>query len=66
MTIGKAYESAKIEVQACSANRPPTKESLKAVSKNKPKKMGVPAKWEFMAFQARNLAPPGEQSTNIK
>ena len=39
MTIGKAYESAKIEVQACSANRPPTKESLKAVSKNKPKKV---------------------------
>ena len=39
MTIGKAYESAKIEVQECSANRPPTKESLKAVSRNKPKKV---------------------------
>ena len=22
----------------------------------------VPAKWELMAFQARNSAPPGEQS----
>ena len=66
--IGKAYESTKIKVQKyqCSTNRPPAKESIKAVSKNKPKKMGVPAKWEFMAFQARNLAPPGEQSTNIK
>ena len=41
MTIGKAYESAKIEVQECSANRPPAKESLKAVSKNKPMKVLV-------------------------
>ena len=39
MTIGKAYGSAKIEVQECSANRLPTKESLKAVCKNKPKKV---------------------------
>ena len=23
----------------------------------------VPAKWKLMAFQARNSAPPGEQST---
>ena len=30
MTIGKAYESTKIEVQECSANRPPAKESIKA------------------------------------
>ena len=39
MTIGKSYESAKIEVQECSANQPPTKESIKVVSKNKPKKV---------------------------
>ena len=39
MTIGKSYESTKIEVQECSANRPPAKESIKAVSKNKPKKV---------------------------
>ena len=66
MTIGKSYESAKIEVQECSANRPPAKESIKAVSKNKPKKVlmsNVPANWELMAFQARNSAPPKEQST---
>ena len=47
MRIGKAYESTRIEVQECSANRPPAKESLKAVSKNKPKKVlmcNVPAK----------------------
>ena len=66
MTIGKAYESTKIEVQECSANRPPAKESIKAVSKNTPKKVlmsNVPANWELMAFQARNSAPPKEQST---
>ena len=34
MTIGKSYESTKIEVQEYSANRPPAKESIKAVSKN--------------------------------
>ena len=39
MTIGKSYESTKTEVQECSANRPPAKESIKAVSKNKPKKV---------------------------
>ena len=38
MTIFKSYESTKTEVQECSANRPPAKESIKAVSKNKPKK----------------------------
>ena len=39
--IGKAYESTKIKVQKyqCSTNRPPAKESIKAVSKNKPKKV---------------------------
>ena len=66
MTLGKAYESSKIEVQEYSANRPPAKESIKAVSKNQPKNVlmcNVPAKWELMAFQARNSAPPGEQST---
>ena len=60
MTIGKAYESTKIEVQECSANRPPAKESIKAVSKNKPKKVlmcNVPAKWEIMAFQAKKTRP---------
>ena len=30
MTIGKAYESTKIEVRECSANRPPVKDSIKA------------------------------------
>ena len=39
MRIGKAYGSTKIEVQECSSNRPPAKESIKAVSKNKPKKV---------------------------
>ena len=39
MTIGKSYESTITEVQECSANRPPAKESIKAVSKNKPKKV---------------------------
>ena len=39
ITIGKAYESTKIEVQECSANRTPAKESIKAVSKDKPKKV---------------------------
>ena len=67
MRIGKAYGSTKIEVQECSSNRPPAKESIKAVSKNKPKKVlmcNVPAKWEIMAFQAKkNSAPPWEQST---
>ena len=66
MRIGKAYGSTKIEVQECSSNRPPAKESIKAVSKNKPKKVlmsNVPANWELMAFQARNSAPPKEQST---
>ena len=66
MTIGKAYESTKVEVQEYSANRPPAKENMKAVSKNKPKKVlmrNVPAKWELMSFQARNSAPPREQST---
>ena len=39
--IGKAYESTKIKVQKyqCSTNRPSAKESIKAVSKNKPKKV---------------------------
>ena len=66
--IGKASESTKINVQKYrgSANRPPAKEGVKAVSKNKPKKVlmsNVPANWELMAFQARNSAPPKEQST---
>ena len=42
MTIGKSYESAKkkkIEVQECSTNRPPAKESIKVVSKNQPQKV---------------------------
>jgi len=39
MTIGKSFESTKVDVQECSANRPPTKESIKAVSKNRPKKV---------------------------
>ena len=39
MTIGKSYESTKIEHQQCSANQPPAKETIKAVSKNKPKKV---------------------------
>ena len=39
ITIGKAYESTKIEVQECSANRTSEKESIKAVSKDKPKKV---------------------------
>ena len=38
MTISKSYESTKTEVQECSVNRP-AKESIKAVSKNKPKKV---------------------------
>ena len=36
MTIGKAKENTKIEVQECRANQPPAKESIKAVSENKP------------------------------
>ena len=36
MTIGEAKESNKIEVQECRANQPPAKESIKAVSENKP------------------------------
>ena len=47
MTIGKAYESAKIEVQECSANRPPVKDSIKAGAHG----------------FSDNSAPPGEQST---
>ena len=39
ITIGKAYESTKIEVQECSANRTLAKESIKTVSKDKPKKV---------------------------
>ena len=39
ITIGKAYESTKIEVQECSANRTLAKESITAVSKDKPKKV---------------------------
>ena len=39
ITIGKAYESTKIEVQECSANRTPAKESIEAVCKDKPKKV---------------------------
>ena len=65
ITIGKAYESTKIEVQECSANRTPAKESIKAVSKDKPKKVlmcNYCAKRELIAFQTRNSAPPGEQS----
>ena len=67
MTIGKSYESTKIEVQECTANRPPAKESIKVVSKNNLRKSScvitVPTKWELMAFQTRNSAPPVEQST---
>ena len=67
MTIGKSYESTKIEVQECSANRPPAKESIKAVSKNKPKKVLMcnysANKMGARRFQTRNLAAPGEQST---
>ena len=47
MTIGKAYESTKIEVQECSANRPPAKESINAGAHG----------------FSDNSAPPGEQST---
>ena len=60
MRIGKAYGNTKIEVQECSSNRPPAKESIKAVSKNKPKKVlmcNVPAKWEILAFQAKKTRP---------
>ena len=39
ITIGKAGESTKIEVQECSANLTPERESIKAVSKDKPKKV---------------------------
>ena len=39
ITIGKAYESTKIEVQEYSANRTFEKESIKAVSKDNPKKV---------------------------
>ena len=39
IAIGKVYESTKIEVQECSANRTSEKESIKAVSKDKPKKV---------------------------
>ena len=38
ITNGKAYESTKIKVQECSANRTPAKESVKAFAKDKPKK----------------------------
>ena len=47
MTIGKAYESTKIEVEECSANRPPAKESINAGAHG----------------FSDNSAPPGEQST---
>ena len=47
MTIGKAYESTKIEVQECSTNRPPAKENIKAGAHG----------------FSDNSAPPGEQST---
>ena len=39
ITIGKAYESTKIEVQEYSANRTFEKESIEAVSKDNPKKV---------------------------
>ena len=47
MKIDKAYESTKIEVQECSANRPPVKDSIKAGAHG----------------FSYNSAPPGEQST---
>ena len=47
MTIGKAYEKTKIEVQECSGNRPPVKDSIKAIAHG----------------FSHNPAPPGEQST---
>ena len=60
ITIGKAFESTKIEAQECSANR------IKAVSKEKPKKVAfvitVQTKRELVAFQTTSSAPPGEQS----
>ena len=68
INIGKAYESTKINVQKYqgSANRPPAKESIKAVFKKSLRKSSsvitVPAKWELIAFQARNSTPPREQS----
>ena len=37
-TIGKAYENTKQEVQEC-CSKQPAKESIKAVSKEKPKKV---------------------------
>ena len=64
--IGKAYESTKIEVQECSANRTSEKESIKAVSKDNPRKSScvitVQTRRELVAFQTRNSAPSGEQS----
>ena len=64
MTIGKSHESTKTEVQECSANRPPAKENIKAVSKNKPKKILMcNYSANKIGAQTRNSAPSGEQST---
>ena len=61
MTIFKSYESTKTEVQECSANRPPAKESIKAVSKNKPKKVLMcnyrANKMGARGFSDKNLGP---------
>ena len=61
MTIGRAYESAKIEDQECSANRPSAKESLKAVSKNKRGKLLMynycASKMGAHGFSGKKLSP---------
>ena len=61
--IGKASESTKINVQKYrgSANRPPAKEGVKAVSKNKPKKVlkcnYCASKMEAHGFSGKKLGP---------
>ena len=61
--IGKVYESTKIKVQKYqgSTNRPPAKESIKAVSKNKPKKVlkcnYCASKMGAHSFSGKKLGP---------
>ena len=61
ITIGKAYESTKIEVQEYSANRTFEKESIEAVSKDNPKKVLMcnycPNKKGAHSFSEKKLCP---------
>ena len=63
-TIGEAYENTKHEVQEC-CSKQPAKESIKAVSKEKPKNslcvITVPIRRVAIAFQIKTSALPGVQ-----